>query len=78
MNKIIRPLNTIFYHSSTNMPELENSSVDLIITSPPYFNIKDYAKNGYQDTAHSQSHKQDLGAINDYEAYINGLLSVWQ
>lgn len=77
MNKIIKPLNTVFYHSSTNMPELEDNSVDLIITSPPYFNIKDYAKNGYQDTAHSQSHKQDLGAINDYEAYINGLLSVW-
>ena len=78
MNKIAQPLNTIFYHSSADMHEVGENSVDLIITSPPYFNIKDYAKNGYQDTAHSQSHAQDLGAINDYESYINELLKVWQ
>lgn len=40
--------NQIFYKSSTTMNELQDCSVDLIITSPPYFNIKDYSKNGYQ------------------------------
>lgn len=60
------------------MHELEDNSVDLIITSPPYFNIKDYAKNGYQDTTHSQSHESDLGAINHYEIYIDTLLFVWK
>lgn len=78
MNKIIKPLNTVFYHSSTGMHELEDNSVDLIITSPPYFNIKDYAKNGYQDTTHSQSHESDLGAINSYAVYIDALLFVWK
>lgn len=78
MNKIIKPLNTVFYHSSTGMHELEDNSVDLIITSPPYFNIKDYAKNGYQDTTHSQSHESDLGAINHYAVYIDTLLFVWK
>ena len=78
MNKIIKPLNTVFYHSSTGMHELEDNSVDLIITSPPYFNIKDYAKNGYQDTTHSQSHESDLGAINHYAVYIDALLFVWK
>lgn len=78
MNKIIKPLNTVFYHSSTGMHELEDNSVDLIITSPPYFNIKDYAKNGYQDTTHSQSHESDLGAINRYAIYIDALLFVWK
>lgn len=78
MNKIIKPLNTVFYHSSTSMRELEDNSVDLIITSPPYFNIKDYAKNGYQDTTHSQSHESDLGAINHYAVYIDALLFVWK
>lgn len=29
------------------MCEVSECSVDLIITSPPYFNIKDYAKNGF-------------------------------
>lgn len=71
-------LNTIYYKSSTKMSEIYDESVDLIITSPPYFNIKDYAKNGYQTTTHSCIHKQDLGAINDYKAYIAGLLEVWR
>lgn len=70
-------LNQIFYKSSTNMSEVGNNSVDLIITSPPYFNIKDYAKNGYQTANHSESKGQDLGAINDYKKYIGELLKVW-
>jgi len=72
------PLNQIFFKSSEDMIEVADSSVDLIITSPPYFNIKDYAKNGYQSRSHSQSHAQDLGAINDYQQYINSLLKVWK
>lgn len=71
-------LNVVFYHSSTAMSELNENSVDLIITSPPYFNIKDYAKNGYQNTTHSKSIKGDLGALNDYESYISELLKVWR
>ena len=34
------PINQIFYHSSTSMNELNDESVDLIITSPSYCNIK--------------------------------------
>ncbi|RDU52158.1 restriction endonuclease subunit M [Helicobacter sp. MIT 00-7814] len=59
------------------MSEVVSNSVDLIITSPPYFNIKDYTKNGYQTITHSESKSQDLGAINDYKKYIDGLLKVW-
>ena len=75
---VASPCNQIFYHSSTAMSELNENSVDLIITSPPYFNIKDYAKNGYQNATHSKSIKGDLGALNDYESYINELLKVWR
>ncbi|SMC15927.1 hypothetical protein SAMN02745125_00073 [Campylobacter helveticus] len=46
-------MNTIFYKSSQNMSEVSECSVDLIITSPPYFNIKDYSKDGYQNVKHS-------------------------
>ena len=35
------------------MSEVSECSVDLIITSPPYFNIKDYSKDGYQNVKHS-------------------------
>lgn len=40
---------------SRNMKELSNNSVDLIITSPPYWHLKDYGvKNqiGYGQTLH--------------------------
>ena len=42
-------MNCVYYKSSTNMSELRDNSIDLIITSPPYFNIKDYSKDGYQE-----------------------------
>ncbi|WP_187887376.1 DNA methyltransferase [Helicobacter pylori] len=70
-------INKVFYHSSTNMYEVPDNSVDLIITSPPYFNIKDYAKNGTQDLQHSAQHVEDLGALEKYEDYLLGLLKVW-
>ncbi|MGL2856081.1 Card1-like endonuclease domain-containing protein, partial [Helicobacter pylori] len=70
-------INKVFYHSSTNMNEVPDNSVDLIITSPPYFNIKDYTKNGAQDLQHSTQHVEDLGALEKYEDYLLGLLKVW-
>ncbi|WQU83888.1 DUF1887 family protein [Helicobacter pylori] len=70
-------INKVFYHSSANMNEVPNNSVDLIITSPPYFNIKDYTKNGTQDLQHSAQHVEDLGALEKYEDYLLGLLKVW-
>ncbi len=59
------------------MHEALDNSVDLIITSPPYFNIKDYTKNGTQDLQHSAQHVEDLGALEKYEDYLLGLLKVW-
>jgi DNA modification methylase len=37
-------LNKIFFKDSRKMTELPNDSADMILTSPPYFNIKDYSK----------------------------------
>ncbi|WP_305865662.1 DNA methyltransferase [Helicobacter pylori] len=70
-------INKVFYHSSANMNEVPDNSVDLIITSPSYFNIKDYTKNGTQDLQHSAQHVEDLGALEKYEDYLLGLLKVW-
>jgi site-specific DNA-methyltransferase (cytosine-N4-specific) len=53
-------------------------SVDLIITSPPYFNIKDYAKNGYQDETHSKSNTAQIGDIKNYKTFIKELQKVWR
>jgi DNA modification methylase len=63
-------LNKVFCKSSQDMAEVPDGSVDLVLTSPPYFNIKDYAKNGYQSQKHSNTNNGDLGAINEYESFI--------
>ena len=71
-------MNCVYYKSSTNMEEIIDNSVDLIITSPPYFNIKDYSKDGYQLEKHSPSKEADLGSYKTYQEYINALLVVWK
>lgn len=60
------------------MSEIRDNSIDLIITSPPYFNIKDYSKDGYQEKKHSKSKRYDLGSYKTYDQYIKSLLVVWK
>ena len=50
---------------SRKMQELEDESIHLVITSPPYWQLKDYG-----------SDKQ-LGYNDSYESYINNLNLVW-
>lgn len=64
-------MNQIFNKTAANMSELDDNSVDLIITSPPYFNIKDYSKT-------KNNLNDDFGAINDYQVFIDSLLVVWK
>lgn len=64
-------LNKVYYKSSTNMCEVDDCSVNLIITSPPYFNIKDYSKQ-------KNNLNDDMGAVNDYEKFIDELSLVWE
>src|SRR3990170_1081899 len=56
----------IFIADSRSMPEVPDESVHLVITSPPYWQLKDYdspLQIGFNDT---------------YEDYINNLNLVWQ
>jgi modification methylase len=70
--------NIVYYKDSSNMAELDNCSIDLIITSPPYFNIKDYAKDGKQSEIHSEKQRGQIGDISNYQKFICSLLTVWQ
>ena len=47
------------------MKELTNESVHLVVTSPPYWQLKDYG------------HKEQIGYNDTYEDYINNLNLVW-
>ena len=71
-------MNKVFFKSATQMSEIPSNSVDLIITSPPYFNIKDYSKDGYQIEKHSASKDMDLASYESFNEYIDALLSVWK
>jgi len=48
------------------MTELADQSVHLVVTSPPYWQIKDYGA------------KNQIGFHDDYRAYINNLNLVWE
>ncbi|WNE40884.1 MAG: tRNA1(Val) (adenine(37)-N6)-methyltransferase [Mycoplasmataceae bacterium] len=60
-------LNQIFYQSSTQMSQLPNQSIDLVITSPPYWNCKEYGTN-----------TEDVANQVTYQDYLNSLLQTWQ
>jgi len=71
-------VNKIFFKDARKMAELPNNSVNLIITSPPYFNIKDYSKDGYQNKKISKKSKGQIGDINNYKKYISEMLKIWR
>lgn len=71
-------LNKIYYKDARNMSEIPDNSIHLIVTSPPYFNIKDYSKDGYQNKKHSEKNGSQIGDIENYEKYIQELLVVWR
>lgn len=57
---------TIIIGDSRRMEEMQDESVHLVITSPPYWQLKDYG-NGSQ-----------IGFNDSYEDYINNLNLVWK
>ncbi|WP_135667447.1 DNA-methyltransferase [Halorhabdus rudnickae] len=68
-NTIYRlPTNHSFINSdSRELNDIEDGSVDLVVTSPPYFNIKNYNDENGQ-----------LGLIDEYETFIDELEDVWE
>ncbi len=55
----------IIIGDSRNMAEVKNESVHLVVTSPPYWQIKDYGN------------KDQIGFNDSYKEYINNLNQVW-
>ena len=50
-----------------NLTFLNNESIHLVVTSPPYWNLKRYNENPDQ-----------LGHVNDYESFLGELEKVWR
>lgn len=61
----IKTIHTLINGDSRNLSLLPDKSVHLIITSPPYWQLKDYGNDG------------QIGFHDSYESYINNLNMVW-
>jgi DNA modification methylase len=64
MNPLKIDRQTVYFKSSEEIHEV-GDAIDLIITSPPYWNLKDY---GHQD---------QIGHDERYEQYLDRLQTVW-
>ena len=54
----------VFFSSSENMHQIPNESVTLVVTSPPYWNVRDYGS-------------IQIGFNQSYQEYIESLNRVW-
>jgi len=62
----LKTIHTIVFGDAQNMSLVDDKSVHLIVTSPPYWQLKDYGA------------EQQIGFDDSYEDYINNLNLVWQ
>jgi len=62
----MRTEHKIIFGDSRRMTKIEDSSVQLVITSPPYWQLKDYGS------------ENQIGFNDSYENYINNLNLVWK
>lgn len=62
-----KTLHSILVGNSQNLGVVRDGSVHLVLTSPPYWNLKEY-----------NDHKHQLGHINDYGEFLDKLDSVWR
>ena len=63
---MLKTFHKIINGDSKCMQEIKNESIDLIVTSPPYWQLKDYGS------------KNQIGFNDNYEEYINNLNLVWK
>lgn len=77
-NKSDLPFNAVYFSSAAKMKSIPDNSVDVVVTSPPYFNIKDYFKDGKQEHLVAKAKEADIGNINSFKKYINSLVPVWK
>ena len=61
----MKTVHKIIIGDSRKMREIKNASAQLIVTSPPYWQLKDYGSD------------EQIGFNHSYEEYINNLNLVW-
>ena len=69
-------MNKFFNHSSESMPELENDSVALTVTSPPYWNAIDYDIHADDNNKNYRTRAYDQG-FSGYSEYLDWLQRIF-
>jgi site-specific DNA-methyltransferase (adenine-specific) len=64
---MITTIHRLINGDARELAYLDDASIHLVVTSPPYWNLKQYNENPYQ-----------LGHIQDYEAFLFELEKVWR
>lgn len=57
----------LFQRDARELDEIDDNSVHLVLTSPPYWKLKEYPANAKQ-----------LGAVGDYDEFHNELDRIWE
>ena len=71
-------INRVFYKDSKKMDDIPANSVHLIVTSPPYYTVKNYSLDGRQKNKVHTEAKAQIGDIKNYDEYIKEMLCVWK
>jgi len=66
-NNIQKTTQRLINGDARELSFLDDESIHLVVTSPPYWNLKRYNENADQ-----------LGHVNDYEAFLEELEKVWR
>jgi modification methylase len=65
-NEYVKTIHRLHPGDARQLKWIPNESVHLVVTSPPYWTLKEYLPN-----------KQQMGAIEDYEIFLQELDKVW-
>ena len=61
------PTQHVLHHTDSRRLQLEPGSIDLVVTSPPYWTLKKY-----------NDHENQLGEVGDYDDFLDELDEVWR
>ena len=62
-----KTIHSILVGDSQDLSVIPRNSVHLVVTSPPYWNLKEY-----------NDHQAQLGHVNDYQLFLDKLDNVWR
>ena len=67
---------TVYYTDCKDMSKIKNKQIQLIFTSPPYYNLKDYSTKPKKQNGQSPHSPKKYNQT--YEEYLNQMFEIWK